>query len=149
VKTAAKQLDEFIDRYSPDIAQLARQALAKLRKRLPGSTEYVFDTYSALAVGFGPRESAGSAVFSIALYPRWINFFFLRGATLPDPKGLLQGDGKVVRRIRLDDAAKLDDPDIRALMDAALARSEPIDPSGRSRILIKSVNANPRPRRTS
>jgi len=35
---------------------------------------------------------------SIALHPRRVNLFFLHGAKLPDPDGLLEGDGARVRR---------------------------------------------------
>jgi hypothetical protein len=140
-------LDDFIDRYTPEIARRARAVLKKMRRRLPGSVELVYDNYGALAIGFSPSERPSGALFSIALYPRWINLFFLHGATLPDPKGLLQGDGTRVRHVRIDDAATLDDPAIVALMKAALARWEPFDPSAPRRTIVKAVCPNPRPRR--
>jgi hypothetical protein len=121
--------------------------LKKMRERLPGSVEFVYDNYSALAIGFSPNERPSQAVFSIVLYPRWINLFFLRGATLPDPKKLLAGTGKQVRHVRIDDAGLLDDPGIVALMKAALARCEPFDPDVPRRTIVKAVSANPRPRR--
>jgi hypothetical protein len=145
--SAQRQLDEFIDCYSPEIASRARAILSKMRQRIPGSVELVYNNYSALAIGFGPNERPSNALLSIALYPRWINLFFLRGATLPDPDGLLVGSGKQVRHIRIDDPAQLDAPAIRALMQTALARGEPVDPSGPRRTIIKAVSSNPRPRR--
>ena len=36
-----KQLDSFLAKYNPEISSLARNALAKMRKRLPGSLEMV------------------------------------------------------------------------------------------------------------
>jgi hypothetical protein len=146
-RSAAQQLDAFIDRYTPDIAANARAILGAMRERLPGSVELVYDNTYTLAIGFAPTERTSTAIVSIALYPRWINLFFLRGATLPDPKKLLQGSGKVVRHIRIDDAAQLASPAIAALMKAALAASEPIDPTASSRIIIKLASKNPRPRR--
>jgi len=54
-----------------------------MRARLPGAVELVYDNHNALAIGFGPTERASDAVFSIALFPRWVSLFFLRGRTSP------------------------------------------------------------------
>ncbi len=144
---SAKQLNEFIARYSPEIAAQARAALTVLRKRLPGALELVYDNYNALAVGFGPSERASEAIFSIALFPRWVSLFFLHGAGLPDPDRLLSGSGRQARHIVLD-GDTLDHPGVRALMDEALRRARPpLDRSQRHRIVIKSISAKQRPRR--
>jgi hypothetical protein len=145
--TARKQLDAFLAKYDPTIARLARRTLFRIRKLLPGAVEIVYDNYNALAIGFGPNEKASLAIFSIALYPRWVNLFFLQGAKLPDPARRLQGSGKVVRSIRLDDKA-LDDPEILTLIKVAMARAKtPIDPAQPRRLVIKSVSTKQRPRR--
>src|ERR1051325_5444510 len=94
-----KQLAGFIARYTPEIAVLAQAILAKMRARLPGAVELVYDNYNALVIGFGPTERASEAIFSIVLYPRWVSLFFLEGASLPDPQKRLKGSGKVVRYI--------------------------------------------------
>jgi hypothetical protein len=118
--TPAEQLDGFIDAYAPEIAGRTREVLAAMRRRLPRAVEMVYDGYAALAIGFGETDKASDAPFSIAVYPRWVNLCFLHGAGLPDPEGLLRGEGKQVRTIRLDDANDLDAPALRALMAAAL-----------------------------
>ena len=110
---AEMQLESFIERYPPEIGALARAALAKLRKRLPGAVQLVYDNYNALVVGFGPSQRASEAILSIALYTKWINLFFLHGADLPDPEKLLKGGGKQVRSIRLGSASDLDQPAVR------------------------------------
>jgi hypothetical protein len=146
--TPEARLEGWIARYSPEVAGVARAVLAKMRARLPGAVQMVYDNYNALVIGFGPGERASEAVFSVALYPRWVSLFFLHGAGLPDPERRLQGNGKQVRSIVLRGAEDLDDPAIRALMDAALQGApRPIDPAQPSRIVIKSVSARQRPRR--
>jgi len=40
---------------------------------------------------------------------------------LPDPKGLLQGDGDRMRHVKLRDASEIDEPAVRALVKAAVA----------------------------
>jgi len=145
--TPKQQLDAFLKKYDPYIAGIARRALAKMRKRLPGAVEIVYDNYNALAIGFGPNEKASLAIFSIVLYPRWVNLFFLQGANLPDRGRRLRGSGKVVRSVRLEDDT-LDDPEIKNLVEVAVARAKvPIDRGQGRRLVIRSVSAKQRPRR--
>jgi hypothetical protein len=144
--TAAQDLQGFLKRYDPEIAARAKAALATMRKAVPGAVELVYDNYNALVVGFGPSERASEAVFSIVLYPRWVTLFFLKGATLPDPRRLLKGSGKRVRHIVLEDATVLSRPGVRRLIAAAL-KAAPW-PAGRGRrVVVKSISAKQRPRR--
>jgi hypothetical protein len=147
-KSPEKQFDGFIAKYSPEIAALARAVLANMRARLPGAVELVYDNYNALAVGFSPTERTSDAIFSIALWPRWVSLFFLQGAALPDPQHLLRGSGKVSRHIVLQDAEDLEKPAVQDLIARALqsARTS-LDGTGPGRIVIKSVSARQRPRR--
>ena len=147
-ETAEKQLDGFLNAFSPEVSELARKVLAKLRKRLPHAKELVYDNYNALAIGFAPTERASEGIFSIAVYPMHINFFFLRGAKLPDPDGLLQGEGSVVRHIRLEDEKTLDRADVKAMMATAMNLAKvPFDKKTEYKLVIKSVSAKQRPRR--
>ena len=144
----SRQLSGFLARYSPEIRALARAARAKLRKRFPALNELVYDNYNALVIGYGPGERASDALFSLVLYPRWVTFFFLKGARLPDPDRILKGSGSTVRHVVLAATADLDKPPIRALMAETLARSGPPVGKGRARLVIKSVSAKQRPRRS-
>jgi len=147
-KSPERQLEGFIVKYAPRIAALARAALEKMRARLPGAIELVYDNYNALAVGFGPDERASDAIFSIVLYPRWVSLFFLQGAGLPDPNRLLKGSGKVARHMVIEEAADLDKPAVQELIAHALERARtPLDGAGSSRIVIKAISAKQRPRR--
>lgn len=146
--TAAAQLTAFVARFSPDIAARARAVLTKMRARLPGAVELVYDNYNGLVIGFGPSERASEAPFSIVLYPRWITLFFLKGAQLPDPQHVLKGSGSTVRRLILEGPETLDQPAVRALMDQAL-RAARWSPNGQRprRLVIKAIVAKQRPRR--
>jgi len=146
--TPRQQLDILIDRFTPEVAAVARRALAKLRKLTPGSLELVYDNYNALAIGFSPTERAGDGIFSIALFPPHVSLFFLQGAKLPDPSKRLRGSGNVVRHIVLGDLAVFDAPDVRKLFALALARAKvKLDPKQPRRMIIKSISAKQRPRR--
>ena len=92
----------------------------------------------SLPIGFTPAER-GPAVFSLVLYPRWVRFFFLEGVAIDDPEGRLEGEGSLVRSIRLDQhAAILDDPYIRRLIGQALKVAGADLSSGRGQVVLKS-----------
>lgn len=148
--SAEAQLDTSIDKYTPEIAALAHACLTKMRARLPGATQLVYDNYNALAVGFGPSEKTSHAIFSIVIYPRWVSLFFLQAAAarLPDPKKVMKGSGSAVRHIVIQSASQLDQPAIEELMATALKRAiQPIDPAAPGRLVIRSISAKQRPRR--
>jgi hypothetical protein len=145
---AEDQLELFLGRYTPDIAAIGRGAIARLRARLPEATVLVYDNYNALAVGFAPSEKASQAILSVALYPRWVNVFFLQGHTLDDPEKRLKGSGAVVRHITLRSAGDLDEAYVSALIDQALTTAKvPINRTVKGRLIVKSVSAKQRPRR--
>lgn len=145
----AMQLDGFIAKYTPAIAKQARAAIKTMRQRFPNADVLVYDNYNALAVGFAPSEKTSEAIFSIAVFPKWVSLFFLQsGAKLKDPKGLLAGSGNVARHIVLKEVALLNDPNVSALMDAALKLAKaPLDPTHKGKLIIKSISAKQRPRR--
>ncbi len=145
--TSKQQLDSFIDKFAPEVAAPARSAFAWMRRKFPGATVLVYDNYNALAIGFAPNERTSEAVFSLAVFPKWVSLFFLQGATLPDPHGRLKGGGKQARHIKLDPIGLLEDPQVVRLMDAEAARRGLAEISGHGKIVIKSISAKQRPRR--
>jgi len=147
--TPAAQLDGFLDKFTPEIAAEARVALRRMRARLPGAQELVYDNYNALAIGFAPSDRSSEAIFSIALFPRWVSLFFLQNGTcLRDPDCYLEGSGNQARHIKLDNGAMIDDPGVQDLIAQALELAEtPIDPAQPRRLIIKSVSPKQRPRR--
>lgn len=145
--TAQQQLDSFIDKFTPEIAIQTRRALAMVSARLPGATIMVYDNYNALAIGFGSTDNVSSIVCSVAVYPRWVSLFLTNGPTLPDPEGLLEGEGGTVRHIKLT-GERLNDPAVWTLLKAAAASvALAIDPTREGRLIIKSISAKQRARR--
>jgi len=139
----------MIAKFDPPIARLLRGARAALRKRFPTANELVYDNYNALAIGYGSTDRVSDVIVSLAAYARGVNLYFMYGKSLPDPDGILQGNGSQGRFVRLDMLRRLDDPAVRELMRAAEADSDtPLPRAGRGRTIIKSVSAKQRPRRT-
>jgi hypothetical protein len=149
-KIVESDIAGFLAKYSPAIAAQLRDARAKLRTLFPRGFELIYDNYNTLAFGFSTTARASDALVSIAGYPKWITLFFLRGASLVDAKGLLQGQGTRVRSIRLAGADDLDKREIQALIaqavrpfKAAFLAAPPFT------TIVKSVSAKQRPRRPS
>jgi hypothetical protein len=145
---AAARLDGFIDKYTPEMAALARALYARMRVRIPGATILVYDNYNALAIGFAAGERVKDVVLSLAVYPRWASLFFMQGRWLDDPHGLLKGSGNQVRHVPAIALAAFDDPRLDALIEEALDKADrPIDPAGAQVLIVKSVSPKQRPRR--
>ena len=115
-----RRIAGFIDKYTPEIAAQLRDARQRLRARFPRGVEMVFDNYNALVFGIGASDQSRDSFISVAAYPRWVTLFFQDGAGLDDPEGLLEGDGKQVRGIRLRTPADLDAPAVVALIEQAV-----------------------------
>ena len=142
------QLDQFLAKFTPEVRKVARAALAKMRKRLPGAVQLIYDNYNALAIAFGPTDRRSDIVLSIALYPRWVSLFFMHGTALPDPKKLLRGTGATIRHIVLEDASALDEPAVEALIAAAVKLADPpFEASRRGRSVVKMALEKQRARR--
>jgi hypothetical protein len=144
----ARQVADFIARYTPQVADAITACRRKLCARVPRGFELVYDNYNALAIGYAYADKASASLVSIAGYPRWVTLFFLYGKGLPDPEGLLEGDGARVRSVRLKSPEDLDAPAVRRLLDLALAPHEAdFAAAPPLTTVIKAVSAKQRERR--
>jgi len=146
--TPAQQWSRGFAKFSPEVRTVARGAIARMRRRLPGAVEFVYDNYNALVMGFGKTERPSEAIFSLVLYPGHVTLCFLEGVLLQDPARVLRGAGSRVRHIRLVDASTLDSPAVRQLIDEAVAESGVrFGGRGRRKMVVRAVSAKQRPRR--
>lgn len=146
--TIATEISGFLAKYSPAIAGQLRTARRKMKALIPRGYEQVYDNYNALVFGFGPTEKSSDSVISIAGYPKWVTLFFLWGARLDDPHGLLEGSGSQVRGIRLASPKDLDSAKVKALIRQALdPRMEEFAEAPKLKTVIKSISKKQRPRR--
>ena len=145
---AETQLRAFIEKFGPKDQRLIRAVRSAVRRRLPTANELVWDNYNFFVIGYSPTERPTDSIVSIAARANGVGLCFIRGAGLPDPKKLLLGSGKQTRFMRLESAAALAQPDVEALVAAAIDRAKtPLPPAGRGRLIIRSVAAKQRPRR--
>ncbi|MCK9684847.1 DUF1801 domain-containing protein [Scleromatobacter humisilvae] len=143
-----RRIAGFMAKYTPAIAAQLRDARQRLRAHFPRGVEMVFDNYNALVFGIGPTDHTRESFISIAGYPKWVTLFFLDGASLHDPDGLLEGEGKQVRGIRLKTPADMDAPAIIALIEQAIAtRADALAGSPPLSTVVKAEVEKQRPRR--
>lgn len=146
--TAQQHLDDFLQKYSPEMQKLGHSAIRLLRKRLPGAICLVYDNYNYLAVGFGPDGKPSTLPISIAFYPRWATLFFMYGAMLPDPDVLLEGNGPRIRSVRLKEIETLSEPAVDQLISAAVLHAGwTLIPKAKGKLIIQSVSTKQRSRR--
>jgi hypothetical protein len=145
---AEKKLAGFIAKFEPGHQALIRSVRRALRRRLPTANELVWDNYNFLVIGYSATERPSDTVVSLAAGANGVGLSFYRGASLPDPKGILLGEGRQNRFIRLDSARVLARPEVEALVAAAVAQMKTrLQAKGRGRLIIRSVSAKQRPRK--
>ena len=143
-----EQITEFIDKFTPEMREHIRGCRERMQAMFPDAVQLVYDNYNFFFIGFGPTDRASESLFSLACHRKGVTLCFLqRGPDLPDPDGILRGNGKVVRNVILPTPSDLDRPDVRALIDAELALARiPMDASTGRQVIVKSVSAKQRPR---
>jgi hypothetical protein len=115
---------------------------------MPTANELVYDNYNFFVIGYCSTERPSDCIVSIAAGANGVGLSFYRGATLPDPNGILQGEGSQNRFIRLESADVLSCPEAEALIHAAIAQGKvPLPESGAGKLIIRSISAKQRPRR--
>lgn len=145
-----KQLVGFIAKFEPAHTKLIRACRAEMRKLLPTAIELVYDNYNFFVIGYCTTPRASDCIVSIAAAANGVGLSFYYGATLPDPEKLLQGSGKQNRFVRLPTVEVLRQAGVEALIKAAVAQAKtPLPKTGGGQLVIQSVSAKQRPRRTA
>lgn len=73
----------------------------------------------AATYGVGPRKMVEGYTY-IMPHAGWINLGFYRGASLPDPEGLLEGTGAAMRHVKVRSVGESARDGLLALLAAAL-----------------------------
>jgi hypothetical protein len=69
-----------------------------------------------------PVSCLGDAAFAyVNVFKAHVNVGFFQGAALPDPAGMLQGNGKFMRHVKLKPGTATDKASLRRLIEAAYA----------------------------
>jgi hypothetical protein len=133
------QLAGLIAKFQPQSQKLIKSVRRVLRKRFPAVNELVYDYNKALVISYSPNERGSDGIVAISADADGVRLFFNYGVSLPDPDGILLGDGRQTRYIRIEASNVLLRPEIQSLLSAAVSKvTIPLSRSGRGEVIIKS-----------
>src|SRR5262245_17642556 len=115
------QFLEFLSTRDRSVAALALALRETLLEEAPDALEKMYGNHpSALWFGFGPKMK--DMVLYVAAAGSHVNLGFCRGASLPDPDRVLEGEGKVMRHVKFRTEHDLERPFVRRYIRAAIER---------------------------
>ena len=107
------------------VGELALALREMVLEEAPGSIEKVFRVY-ALVFWYSLTGRMSDAFVQIVIYPKGVNLMFNRGAELSDPDGVLVGEGKIIRHIKVRRPVDLKNGYLRKFIKAALKHAKTI-----------------------
>ena len=107
-------VDAWLSGQATELGAFARQWFARMRGCGDDVLELMHDGYATACVEDAPFGYVG-------VFRAHANVGFFRGADLKDPSGLLEGNGKRMRHVKLKPGADLNVAALEALVDAAYA----------------------------
>ncbi|HYP42173.1 MAG TPA: DUF1801 domain-containing protein [Chloroflexia bacterium] len=111
-------VEEFLAPFSPTVRELAMRTRELVRSTLPSGYEGVHPGRNSII--YGTSGKMVDWICYISPLKSRINLGFLRGGELPDPEGLLEGTGKLLRHVKIRQVEDIEKPAIKALLVAAV-----------------------------
>jgi hypothetical protein len=117
-----------------NFADVIRESSADVQKIAQSAHDLILEIYEAVYVvpwphqgtvgfGVGPKKMTEHFAY-IGVFTKHVNLGFNYGANLADPKRLLDGTGKMFRKISLKKPDELLQSGVRELIQAAIAERE-------------------------
>jgi hypothetical protein len=110
--------------FDPAVQELAKSARTLIYEVLPQTVEVVWLRQKIAGYGTGPKKMTEHFSY-ISPHKKHINFGFYYGSELPDPAGLLEGTGELMRHVKIKAADELKNPALRALLEIAITHRVP------------------------
>jgi hypothetical protein len=110
--------DDIINQADPKVRELEIRAKALIQEVMPEVVEVAWPRQRIAGYGVGPKKMSEQFCY-IAVFKDRINLGFYYGAELPDPEGLLEGTGELLRHVKISALEQLEDPALRRLLEAA------------------------------
>lgn len=105
-------IDAWLRGHAGELGAIAREWFEAMRGCGDEVRELLHDGY--------PVACLGDAAFGyVNVFTAHVNVGFFQGSALRDPAGLLQGNGKFMRHVKLRPGAAVDSAALRRLIEAA------------------------------
>lgn len=105
-------VEEWLGQHADERGVLARRWFARLRSSGRDVEEVMHDGVATVCV----RKAAFAYV---GVFKTHVTLGFFNGATLPDPSGLLVGEGRHMRHVKLKPGKPVDETALKALIAAS------------------------------
>ena len=130
------------------VGEIALALRDMVLEEAPSAAEKLLRVY-ALVFWYSLTGRMSDAFVQIVVYPKGVNLMFNRGAELEDPGGVLVGEGKIIRHIKVRRPEDLENPHLRKFIRAALQHAKLIEkekalagPSAKPRASAKKGRAS-------
>ena len=130
------QLLGFLEAYDRHIADLARALREIVLEEAPDASESIYQVYT-VAIWFGFSGKMKDMFCYIATNAGHVNLGFPRGASLPDPNRVLEGEGKIMRHVKFASLREVERPFVRRYIQAAMEQAAPAGTRGNGQSAVK------------
>jgi hypothetical protein len=114
---------DFLSTFDRTVADLALALREMVLEEAPDAVEKVYGNHPS-AVWFGSGLKMKDMFCYIAAARSHVNLGFCRGASLPDPNHVLEGEGKVMRHVKFRSERDVERPFVRRYIRAAMEQVE-------------------------
>jgi hypothetical protein len=116
----------MLSRYDLSVGELALALREMILEEAPAAVERLVQVY-ALVFWYSLTGKMSDAFVQVVTYTKGVNLMFNRGAELEDPHGVLVGEGKIIRHIKVRSPEDLKNPHLRKFIRAALKHARTIE----------------------
>jgi hypothetical protein len=107
--------EEILGQFDYEVQELARAAKGLISEVYPDVVEVPWVKQKIIGYGVGPKKMSEHFCY-LALFKSRINLGFYYGAELPDPDGLLEGTGKLLRHVKISSLEQLKNPSLQEIL---------------------------------
>ncbi len=113
-----KELLGFLESYDRGVQELTLALRQVVIEELAPCCEYILEVY-CVSLLYGSTDSVKDGICYIGVSKNHVNLSFNRGTELSDPKNILEGTGKQIRRVKIVNMPELQNPAIRSYLREA------------------------------
>jgi hypothetical protein len=121
----SEDLIRLLSQFDLSVGELALGLREMVLEEAPLAVEKLVRVY-ALVFWYSLTGRMTDAFCQVVVYTKGVNLMFNRGAELEDPHGVLVGEGKIIRHIKVRRPEDLKNPHLRKFIRAALKHAKSI-----------------------
>src|SRR5271169_905517 len=133
----------FLEAYDRHVSEVALALRESVLEEAPDASESIYRVYT-VAIWFGFSGKMKDMFCYIATNAKHVNLGFPRGASLPDPNRVLEGEGKTMRHIKFASERDLERSFVRRYIQTAIEQVSAPAGGGTGKSVVKSARGTPR-----